>query len=249
MKAALLALLSTGSALRVPRRAVAGAVAGALTTPYVPLAARAADAPDALFPASIYEGTWVTERKINVQEGDAAAAAAAMKALGNTGPYEMLKKEAYEARFQPLAAPEPARGASSVSVSGDVLSFATKDGTKHALKLVDRKSEDIGRGQIGYTETYIIDGKVAAKLSRGFRPAPAPMFGGTEKSFFVLALDGVVHAGERVLLDGGIYGEVCAFAPDLRAVPNEAWEHFSASDVRALQVHSAGMVQLRRLEV
>ena len=68
-------------------------------------------------------------------------------------------------------------------------------------------------------------------------------------SFFVPALDGVVHAGERVLVEGGIYGEVCAFAPDLRAVPNEAWEHFSASDVRALQVHSAGMVQLRRLEV
>jgi hypothetical protein len=65
----------------------------------------------------------------------------------------------------------------------------------------------------------------------------------------VPVLDGVVHAGERVVLEGGIYGEVCAFAPDLRAVPNEAWEHFSASDVRALQVHSAGMVQLRRLEV
>lgn len=223
MKAALLALLSTGSALRVPRRAVAGAVAGALTTPYVPLAARAADAPDALFPASIYEGTWVTERKINVQEGDAAAAAAAMKALGNTGPYEMLKKEAYEARFRPLSAAEPAwvkrnlfpqwasdkggvvgtdrvfelesRGASSVSVSGDVLSFAAKDGTKHALVLVDRKSEDIGRGQIGYTETYIIDGKVAAKLSRGFRPAPAaPMFGGTEKVETFDVTNGVIGA-------------------------------------------------------
>ncbi|KAH8044791.1 hypothetical protein JL721_12749 [Aureococcus anophagefferens] len=186
MKAALLALLSTGSALRVPRRAVAGAVAGALTTPYVPLAARAADAPTRSSRRPSTRAR-VTERKINVQEGDAAAAA--MKALGNTGPYEMLKKEAYEARFQPSrpspwssGTSSPSRGASSVSVSGDVLSFAAKDGTKHALKLVDRKSEDIGRGQIGYTETYIIDGKVAAKLSRGFRPAPAaPMFGGTEK--------------------------------------------------------------------
>ncbi|KAH8058546.1 hypothetical protein JL720_14042 [Aureococcus anophagefferens] len=209
MKAALLALLSTGSALRVPRRAVAGAVAGALTTPYVPLAARAADAPDALFPASIYEGTWVTERKINVQEGDAAAAAAAMKALGNTGPYEMLKKEAYEARFQPLAAPEPAwvkrnlfpqwasdkggvvgtdrvfelesRGASSVSVSGDVLSFAAKDGTKHAPSsptasprtsaAPDRLHGDLHHRRQGR-------GEALARLP----PAPAaPMFGGTEK--------------------------------------------------------------------
>ena len=146
-----------------------------------------------------------------------------MKALGNTGPYEMLKKEAYEARFRPLSAAEPAwvkrnlfpqwasdkggvvgtdrvfelesRGASSVSVSGDVLSFAAKDGTKHALELVDRKSEDIGRGQIGYTETYIIDGKVAAKLSRGFRPAPAaPMFGGTEKVETFDVTNGVIGA-------------------------------------------------------
>ena len=74
----------------------------------------------------------------------------------------------------------------------------------------------------------------AAKLAVLQKPRPLA------QSFFVLALDGVVHAGERVLLDGGIYGEVCAFAPDLRAVPNEAWEHFSASDrdVRApLQAH------------
>ncbi|KAH8046621.1 hypothetical protein JL720_16347 [Aureococcus anophagefferens] len=59
----------------------------------------------------------------------------------------------------------------------------------------DRKSEDIGRGQIGYTETYIIDGKVAAKLSRGFRPAPAaPMFGGTEKVETFDVTDGVIGA-------------------------------------------------------
>jgi hypothetical protein len=85
----------------------------------------------------------------------------------------------------------------------------------------------------------------AAKLAALQKTRPLAL------SFFVPALDGVVHAGERVLLEGAIYGEVCAFAPDLRAVPsaNEAWEHFSASDVRALQLHSAGMVQLRRLEV
>ena len=83
----------------------------------------------------------------------------------------------------------------------------------------------------------------AAKLAVLQKPRPLA------QSFFVLALDGVVHAGERVLLDGGIYGEVCAFAPDLRAVPAKAWEHFSASDLHSLQVHSAGMVQLRRLEV
>ena len=83
----------------------------------------------------------------------------------------------------------------------------------------------------------------AAKLAVLQKPRPLAL------SFFVPVLDGVVHAGERVLLEGGIYGEVCVFAPDLRAVPAKAWEHFSASDLHSLQVHSAGMVQLRRLEV
>ena len=75
----------------------------------------------------------------------------------------------------------------------------------------------------------------AAKLAVLQKPRPLA------QSFFVPALDGAVHAGERVLLDGGIYGEVCAFAPDLRAVPNEAWEHFSASDVH-------GTLQLRSMQ-
>ncbi|EGB01702.1 hypothetical protein AURANDRAFT_69579, partial [Aureococcus anophagefferens] len=41
-----------------------------------------------------------------------------------------------------------------------------------------------------------------------------------------------------------------SFDYELHVLDNaKAWEHFSASDLHSLQVHSAGMVQLRRLEV
>ena len=143
----------------------------------------------------------------------AVAEAAMRSLGDGTGKYEMLVKERYEARFEPAqSATVPqwikqnlfpdwakkdalgvvaqdrvfelqSRGATGAAWNGDVLSFTAKDGAKYSLKVVDRKVEDIGRGQLGFTETYLINGgKTAVRLSRGFRPAPAaPMFGGVEK--------------------------------------------------------------------
>jgi len=201
-------------------------VAGAALAPLAPLASRAA-APaglrdDALFPAAIYEGDWVVRRKINVMDGDAAAAEAAWRAVGNAGPFEMLKRGTYRTRFVPVrdgpayggaADKFPAwasdatgtvaedrvferesRGATAASWTGEALTFTAGDGRAYSLRVVDRAVEDIGRGQLGFTETYLVDGgKTAVKLARGYKPAPAaPMFGGVEMLTTYDVVDGAV---------------------------------------------------------
>ena len=210
---ALAALLVAGGASALRPLARRGFVAGAVLAPVAPLPSRAAAgaAPkDAFFPAAIYEGDFLVGRKINVMEGDAAAAEAAWRAVGNAGPYELLKKGTYATRF--VAAPDAgayagsaekfpewasaaeglvaedrayemeARGASAAKWTGEALTFTAADGRARSLRVVDRRIEDIGRGQVGFTETYLIDGgSTAVKLARGYRPAPgAPMFGGVE---------------------------------------------------------------------
>lgn len=55
--------------------------------------------------------------------------------------------------------------------------------------------EDIGRGQIGTSETFLVDGSTAVKIARGFSPAPlAEMFGVTEVVTTYPVAGGVVGA-------------------------------------------------------
>ena len=77
----------------------------------------------------------------------------------------------------------------------------------------------------------------AAKLADLARPRPL------EQCCRVPALDGLLWAGERVRLEGGVYGEVVCFATDLRSVPDAAWAHYSEGDIKALRRRSCGMVQ------
>jgi len=188
------------------RRSVVAAAPAVLLAPAV---SRAAEPDDLLYPAAIYAGSdWIVDRKITVIDGDEKNAELAWRALGGAGAFEVLHKEQYRVGFLPSSAqatfnsakfPQWASaaagavvadragevaarsGATGASWGGGTLSFAASDGARYALKVLDRKVEDIGRGQIGTSETFLVDGSTAVKIARGFSPAPlAEMFGVTE---------------------------------------------------------------------
>ena len=183
-------LLGAAAALRpqVTRRSVVGTAPALVPALLAPTASRAADGPsEPLFPEAVYAGSdWIADRKLTIIEGDAAAAETAWRALGGSGAFEVLRKEKYTAgfkatpvdmkfnseKFPPWAS--PSTGAVAVDRS---IELASRGGKSVALKSAGAQQEDIGRGQIGTKELFIVD-DVAFSVARAYEPAPlAKMFG------------------------------------------------------------------------